>query len=267
MSTDDPPPPALVKALSAVTEAQQGARVDESALARSVDEIVRWTAGSYSQHAGVYSAVRGVEPGTWEEPLTQLLLATVRHQIAVGRAPRPVDRRWRLVDIGAGSGRDLVRLALEPDVDAVGVDNAPSLVSHLRTLLAERGLPGTVIEADMRDLSCLQSGTFHCVRNHASLHHLPLVGPGLGMDVAIAESRRVLVTGGVLYVLTRAGVGLEMRDTGEGLGPRPFQLLTSSTLGALLERHRFAPLRTEIVQSRRGGGTIDWLLCLAEATA
>jgi SAM-dependent methyltransferase len=155
-------------------------------------------------------------------------------------------------------------LVEEPDVAPTALDNAPGLVRQLKALAAAHGLPAeSVIEGEMRDLSSLSSATFHCVRNHASLHHLPVIAPGYGADVAIAESRRILVAGGVLYVLVRAGEGLTVIDTREGLGSRVFQLFSPELLASLVERHRFRVLRVEALDSKRGGGAIRWIFCLA----
>jgi len=52
-------------------------------------------------------------------------------------------------------------------------------VALLARLAAAEGLPGeSVVQSDMRDLSSFVAATFHCVRNHASLHHLPLLRAG-----------------------------------------------------------------------------------------
>lgn len=256
----------LERALAVIYAAQREHTFEARELDCAIDELVGWTADSYSRHGELYTNVRGIESGPLEESLTQTLLATVRDQITSAHAPEPQRHRWRLLDVGAGSGRDLLRLASEPDVAVTALDNAPELVKHLRMLAVARELPAaSVIEAEMRDLSCLSAGDFHCVRNHASLHHLPVVGPGHGADLAIAESRRVLVRGGVFYVFVRAGDGLALIDTQEGLGPRVFQLFSQNSLRALLERHNLRTLTLEHVESKRGNSTLRWLFGLAEA--
>lgn len=255
----------LASSLDVVRAAQAGeVAVRDDELDRAIQLIVTMTTDSYSRHSEAYAAVRGLRTDRWEESLTRTLLSTVRGQIAERAAPPPRGARWRLLDVGAGSGRDLLRFAKESDVAPTALDNAPGLVRQLRALATAHGLPArSVIEGEMRDLSSLSSATFHCVRNHASLHHLPVVAPGHGADVAIAESRRVLVAGGVLYVLVRAGAGLTVIDTREGLGPRVFQLFSPELLTSLLERHRFRVLRVQPLDSKRGGETLRWVFCLA----
>lgn len=86
-----------------------------------------------------------------------------------------------------------------------------------------------IIDADMRDLSAIPDGSFECVRNNATLHHLPLAACGLGADSAISESRRILVDGGVFQCLVKEGTGVEMTDTGEGLGRRFYQYFSAAS--------------------------------------
>lgn len=255
----------LVRALDLLRSVQAGeGAVDNHELDRAVDLVVDFTAESYSRHCEAYNLVRGMQTTPWEERLTAVLLQTVRGQIARRWAPSPRGEPWRLLDIGAGSGRDLLRLAEETDVEPIALDNSPGTIRHLRALAAANGLPATsVLKSDMRELSALPSGTFHCVRHHASLHHLPLLTPGHGVDLAISESRRILVTGGILYVLVRAGEGLATIDTDEGLGSRVFQLFSLQSLTALLRRHNLRVLRIEEVTSKRGEEDIHWIFGIA----
>lgn len=257
----------LAWALDLLRSAQVGdGGIDDDELDRAVDLVVGFTADSYSRHSERYTATRGLLTTAWEERLTRVLLSTVRRQIAEDRAPSPPGPRWHLLDVGAGSGRDLLRLAEEPDVAPTALDNSTEIIRHLRKLAAADSLPAeSVAQGDMRDLSAFPDARFHCVRNHASLHHLPLLSVGRGADLAIAESRRVLVTGGVLYLLVRAGDGLATIDTDEGLGPRVFQLFSPESLAELLARHNLRTLRLEEVVSKRGQEDLRWLFCTATA--
>lgn len=257
----------LTKALDLLRSVQAGdARIVEREVERAVDILVGFTVESYSYNSDVYIEKRGLETTPWEERLAQILLSTVRRQIAERRAPSPDGSRWRLLDIGAGSGRDLLRMAEEADIEPTALDVSPEMIHSLRDLAVAQGLPAeSIVEGDMRELSAFPAATFHSVRNHASLHHLPLLAPGQGADLAIAESRRVLVTGGVLYVLVRAGEELAMIDTEEGLGPRVFQLFSPKSLTELIERHDLRILRLEELVSKRGQQDLHWILCIAVA--
>jgi SAM-dependent methyltransferase len=257
----------LAKALDLLRASQAGDRtIEANELDLAIDSVVGFTADSYSRHSERYAEARGQRTTPLEERLIAALLSTVRRQIAEHHAPPPAGPRWRLLEIGAGSGRDLLRLAEERDVEPVALDNSPGIVRHLKEVAAADGLPPeSVVQCDMRDLSLFSSASFHCVRNHASLHHLPLAPGERGADAAIAESRRVLVDGGVLYVLVRAGEGLTEIDTEEGLGPRVFQLFSAESLADLLARHDLRTLHVEQLNSRRGQQDLCWLFCTATA--
>ncbi len=233
--------------------------VDRPTLAAAVDRIVSWTSAEYTRRARRYAEVRAGGRTSTEEHLDALLLAEVRSRIAAGKLAGRADGRWRLLDAGAGTGRDILRLAREPDVDPVALERSGGFLKILREL----EVPAVVLAGDVRAMDMIPDATFHCVRVHAVMHHLPEVGPGLGADSAVAEFRRILVAGGVLYVFTRAGEGIQLIDTGEGLGKRVYQLFTPATLADLLRRHAFTPVHVERLTEDRPSGAIEWIFALA----
>jgi SAM-dependent methyltransferase len=257
----------MLAAIDVIRRAQVGAEsLDDGPLLAAIDEVVETTADTYTRESKGYESLRESRPWVWDEYLNTTLLKTVRSRIANGSLKVGDDGRWRLLDVGAGYGRDVIRLQREPDINAVALENSPGFVAALRAAqgrgdIAVQG----VVAADMRDMSPIPDGSFHCVRNHATLHHLPVVGAGLGADIAVAECRRVLVKGGVFYVLVKAGDGISMIDTDEGLGGRFFQLFSREMLEALLSRNGFSITQLETEIEDRPSGPVDWIFALAIA--
>ncbi|MFL6055007.1 MAG: class I SAM-dependent methyltransferase [Actinoallomurus sp.] len=239
--------------------------VRQAELAASVDEVVRATALAYSEQSDSYAEVRQAQPWSWDIHLTATLLEQMRERVSDGTV-RMDGRRWRLLDVGAGYGRDIFTFAQESDVEPVALENAEGFVSHLRQAQADGriGRDGVVV-ADMRDLGAIADASFQCVRAHATLHHLPEVSYGLGADQAVAEFRRVLVSGGLCYVTVKAGTGIDLIDTGEGLGGRFFQLFSPEQLTKLLERHGLSVVRLEEAVEHRTSGDVPWIFALAVA--
>lgn len=255
-------------AVDLVRRVQSGDRtVEQASVTAAVEFLVQATSDGYEREGATYAKRRGGNTTERDERLTRLLLRSVRERLADGRMQADQDGRWKLLDIGAGPGRDLSRFSREPDVEPVALENSALFLDLLARVAAERRLPqDSVVAGDMRDLSMIEDASFHCVRSNATLHHLPVVLEGEGADVAVAETRRVLVREGVFYVLVKAGKGVEMIDTNEGMGQRFYQLFTRPLLQSLLERHRFTTIRMEDRVSHRPVGDVQWLLCLAVAT-
>lgn len=246
------------------------AQADPTALPKEVlkgaiDEVVGTTGDTYTHQSTSYAEAREAQPWDWDSYLEEILLALVRSRIASGRLACP-SQKWRLLDVGAGYGRDVLRLAKLPDVEPVALEYSGGFVKVLQRLQREGVLsPQGVISADMRDITSVPDASFQCVRNHATLHHLPVVPYGLGADAAVAESRRVLVRGGVFYVLVKEGNGVDMIDTGEGLGGRFFQLFTRDLLAELIDRHSFSLVHLEEGIEYRASGEVPWLFALSIA--
>jgi SAM-dependent methyltransferase len=254
-----------LRAIEVIRQAQRSADVSCGVLADAIEEVARATGETYTRQSASYAKVRDAQPWEWDVYLEELLLALVRSRIAAGRLPCS-GARWRLLDVGAGYGRDVLRLAKEPDIEPVALEYSEGFVEALRSLQDQGRLDrGAVIDADMREMASVPDGSFQSVRNHATLHHLPVVPGGLGADAAVAEARRVLVAGGVFYVLVKEGTGVEMIDTGEGLGGRFFQLFTRSLLTELISRHSFLMIHLEDGIEVRPSGEVPWLFALAIA--
>ncbi|MFD8258673.1 class I SAM-dependent methyltransferase [Streptomyces griseoluteus] len=246
-------------------QAQPGVHRRE-AVAAAVDEVVRATSTAYTAQSASYEQAREAQPWEWDEYLTATLLERVRGRIAEGSLPLGAGKQWQLLDVGAGYGRDVLRFTEEPDIDAVALENADGFVKYLRRAQGEGRIgPDGVMVSDMRDLGAAEAARFHCVRVHATLHHLPVVSHGLGADAAVAGFRHVLLPGGVLYVLVKAGSGVNIIDTGEGLGGRFFQLFTPALVKQLLECHSFSVVQMEEAVEPRSSGNVDWLFALAVA--
>lgn len=233
-------------------------------LNEAINVLVSTTAHTYSRQSEAYQQARSSQPWQEDERMMKLMLDAVRSRIASGLLPRPHGSKWKLLDIGAGYGRDVLRFTQEPDIAPSALENAHGFVLALRQLQVQGAIAeGAVIEADMRDMSPIASQSFECVRNHATLHHLPLLGDGLGADAAVRECRRVLMPGGIFYVLVKSGTSVDIIDTNEGLGGRFFQLFTITSLRALLERQAFDVILMEELLEPRGASHIPWLFALA----
>ena len=229
-----------------------------------VDRLSHFTRLTYNATAQRYSDIRKQQPSKKDADLMNELLELARARAKEGRLGDK-DGRISILDVGTGHGRDLRFLSQFDDVTAVGIDNAQAFIQILHKLASEGEIPGgSFYEMDMRDLRGFEDAAFDVVRHNATLLHLPMVPNRIGADEAVAESFRVLKPSGVLYVLVKAGEGLECTDTGERLGARVYQYYTRESLTELLERNGFRILETRERFSQRPTGLVEWILALAE---
>lgn len=228
------------------------------------EKLVEATRQTYNRIADAYEAIRWEEPHELDKRLWRELLDLTREQVARGflRTDPP---NLKLLDVGTGNGRDLRFAQNEFQLTAVGIDNSQAFVSGVQELEAQGRLAtGSIFHGDMRDLSAFAEHTFDIVRHNASLLHMPVIGPGYMADQAICESFRVLKPGGILYVFVKAGAGMRLVDTAEGLGERFYQFFTESSLEALLERNHFGLLRVRAEVEVRNNKAIPWLAAFAQ---
>ncbi|MCY2962145.1 MAG: class I SAM-dependent methyltransferase [Planctomycetota bacterium] len=105
------------------------------------------------------------------------------------------DRPGDLVDLGCGTGRSLVDFS-QREFTCTGVDlSQPSLVVAAK-LLAERGLPATLIRGNLCELECLPDGAF----DYALLLFgtLGMVEGIAGRTAVLRQAHRLLRPGGRL---------------------------------------------------------------------
>jgi SAM-dependent methyltransferase len=229
-----------------------------------VEELVTLTRIAYDSIAGQYREVRKDEPHEVDKRLFDKLIGMARELVGQGRLGNS-QGILSLLDVGTGPGRDLCYFTRFKDIKAIGIDNSDSFIAILSSL-ADQGLiaQDSFRKMDMRDLFGFVSETFDIVRHNATLLHLPLVTLGIGADQAVAESYRVLVNNGILFVSVKAGQGMELHDTGEGLGGRFFQYYSRDSLGELLSRSKFKVLEIENWREERPSDTVNWLAAYAQ---
>jgi 8-oxo-dGTP pyrophosphatase MutT (NUDIX family)/ubiquinone/menaquinone biosynthesis C-methylase UbiE len=144
----------------------------------------------------------------------------------------------RIVDVGCGPGRDLLRLE-ERGYWAVGLDRSAGM---LREALA-RGAK-QLVQADARALP-LASGAWDGIWACASLLHLPKAE----LPAALAETRRALGHGHVCLMLKR-GEGESWRDDDWGK-PRFFAYYHPAEVELVLEKAGFRVLDRDLETDTR----------------
>jgi SAM-dependent methyltransferase len=254
-------------AVKVIQQANRSPRtVTRLCLAQAIDMIVIHTRETYEEEARAYEKVRGSEISLEDTRLNRLLLDSVRARLALGLIDSTDPAAWRLLDVGAGYGRDAKFFGMQTDVRVSVIDNCSSFIKILRDRASSGDLIlDRVTYADMRNLSTIATGSYECVRNHATLHHLPLAPYGLGADAAVSETRRILVRGGVFHCFVKGGSGIAVTDTEEGLGRRFYQFFTEQSLRELLKRHELEPFHCETIVESRPAGDVGWLLMLGYA--
>jgi len=174
---------------------------------------VRWTIHTYDRMAASY-AVRPVYPLTRE----------------LDRFAALVGKGGRVADVGCGPGH-YARALVERGLRVVALDLSAGILAEAQ----RAGTPG-LVRADMRCLpfrSGSLDGCFAC----ASLLHLPR----REAPTALAECRRVLRVGGVLYLALKEGSGAEWVDA-EGHGARFFVYYHPAEVDRLLAETGFVLL-------------------------
>jgi len=156
----------------------------------------------------------------------------------------------RVVDLGAGPGLDTV-LLVDRGLRAIGIDFS---LGMLRTGVRE--FPGIRVQGDARRLP-VATGCVDGIWAKASLLHLRRDDAVL----ALAEIRRTLRPGGILFVSVKAGSGAATETARYGL-PRFFQYWSDADLDAALDDHAF-----DVLTRTTDAGIRDtWLTRLTRRT-
>ena len=168
-----------------------------------------------------------------------------------------------ILDVATGNGRDII-YGQSLGYNVVGVDNCEGFINLLSQHCAN-GLikPNSYKKCDMRSL-VFPDCSFEVVRHNASLLHLPLIGKGYTVDLAISEAYRVLKPDGLLYIFVKEGTTLELNDTNERLGGRIFQFFSHQMLNEVVNRNGFTIVHTSDEIEIRDSSTINWILLIAQ---
>ncbi len=224
-----------------------------------VEKLVNYTRESYNITAADYMSLRKDEPHEMDKNFFNQLLKIARENVKSGLLGDE-NEILHLLDVGTGPGRDLRYFRKFNDIKAIGIDNSEEFISVLNKLaIDEEIMPDSFFNTDMRDLHRFHNSSFDIVRQNATLLHLPMIMPGIGVDEALAESYRVLKPYGILFVLVKKGDGMDIVDTHEGLGGRFFQFYTETTLERLLSRNGFDLLDLKTEEENRPTSTVVWL--------
>jgi len=164
----------------------------------------------------------------------------------------------RILDLGCGSGRNLVYL-LREGYDVYGVDSDPQAVEAVRRLAAHLapGLPATNFRLETLEKMSFPDGFADLVLCSAVLH---FAKDDDHFQAMLRESWRVLKPGGLLFCRLASSIGMEHQI--QRIGGRRFLLpdgserylidepllvnLTEELGGRLAD-----PLKTTIVQNQR----------------
>lgn len=159
----------------------------------------------------------------------------------------------RIVSAGCGHGRDMAHFR-EIGYDVAGVDISEALLKNGR----QRHPNLAFALADMRNMPFADE-SFHGVWAHESIHHLEK------QDIvpALQEFHRVLVPGGVLFILTRQGRGdVEVKEPMSSGQAREYTLLEPDELHGMLAQIGFEQIElyTFNEQQRKANGRdLNWV--------
>jgi len=165
--------------------------------------------------------------------------------------------RYKLLEIGAGSGKDMLYALHKFDFEVYGIDNSETFISILEEKINSGSLPKDCIyKADMRNLSMFNDNEFDIVRHNGTLLHLPIICKNYMADKAVSESKRVLKTNGLLFFMVKEGKSIAFVDTNEGLGKRFYQFYTEDSLKEMLIRNELNILE---MKKETGDFNTSWL--------
>lgn len=221
------------------------------------EQVIKLTCQNYENTSSIYREVRGNRIKPIDEICWTALNKCVDRYVSTDRS------KVSILDVGTGNGRDII-YGQSLGYNMVGIDNC----SGFMEILAEHLSSGLIKEnsykqCDMRELD-FPDKSFNVVRHNASLLHLPLIGKGYTVDLALSEAYRVLKPKGLLYIFVKTGLSLEFHDTGEGLGGRIFQFFSHKSLNDVVTRNGFVIVDTSDEVEIRDNGTIDWILLVAQ---
>lgn len=168
-------------------------------------------------------------------------------------------KKLSVLDVATGCGRDLV-FGARYGYKMSGCDNCDKFLEQF-----DQSEYSDFAQYSLGSLTRLpyDESQFDIVRQNASIVHLPLIAEGYSADLALKESYRVLKDDGLLYILVKKGLGLQVKDTNDGMGARPFQFYTIDTLQRLLQRNQFVVCSIEELVEERCGEKIIWLMAFA----
>jgi len=197
----------------------------------------KFTSATYARMAAKYTQDHAARPEGEDLQNLERLMALMRQELSVPRG-----EKTRFLDVGTGL-RDMTWLDEQKGLEVHGIDKSAPLMALISEKLGNR------VDARPMDMNDLQypDGMFHVVRSQASLHHFLLIDEEQGLDIVYREINRVLMTGGLFYIHTKAQdgdrrKGIQHIDTGEGFGGRVYQHANEKILREVLERNGFEPV-------------------------